>query len=98
LLLVIRGRSWAAGTAIVLLVPLPFLVGLFGSIEGAIMSYMVIAYSSPAPKPAHVAEGISTALVTALVGMLLMAPSYVLAVAGLFVRSMLGERSNPKDA
>jgi MotA/TolQ/ExbB proton channel family protein len=92
LVLVIRGRGWAAGAAVVLLVPLPFVVGILGTIDGIMMSYMVIAASDVRPKPAAVAEGVSTALVTALVGLLLMVPGYVLAVGGLLLRSFRDER------
>ena len=93
LVLVIRGRGWAAAAATVLLVPLPLVVGVFGTVEGMMNSYLVIAMSDVAPKPAAVAEGVSTALVTALFGLLLMAPSYLLAVTGLLVRSFMDERS-----
>ena len=88
---VFYGRGWAAGAAAVLLVPLPLLVGLMGTIDGLMSSYMVIATSDVMPKPSEVAEGVSTALVTSMVGMCLMIPNYWLAVIGLLVRSMRNE-------
>ena len=91
LVLLIRGRSWATGAAIVLLAPLPLLVGLLGTIDGAILSHMVIASSDVTPKPSAVAEGISTSLITALVGLLLMVPNYILAVVGLLIRALQAE-------
>ena len=50
-------------------------------------SYTVIATSATSPKSSDLAVGISTALVTPLVGMLGMIPSFLVAVLGTFVRS-----------
>lgn len=93
LLLVLRGRGWAAGAATVLVVPLPFLVGILGTIDGAIGVYMMLASLDVTPKPSVEAEAISTSLVAAFVGMLLMVPSYGVAVVGLLVRSFGDDRS-----
>ena len=87
--LLVRGRGGAAGAAAVLAVFMPFLVGLLGTVEGLISAYSVIASSAVAPKPSLIAEGISTSLVTAYVGLILTAPIYLLAVVGLLVRSLL---------
>jgi biopolymer transport protein ExbB len=51
------------------------MVGLLGTVDGMIRSFMVIANSSTAPKPSELAAGISTALVTTLVGLLLAIPA-----------------------
>ena len=91
-LLLIYGRGWAAGAAAVLLVPLPLLVGLLGTIEGLIQSYTVIASLEVTLKPSEVAHGMSTALVASLAGLCLMFPNYWLAVIGLLVRSMREDR------
>jgi biopolymer transport protein ExbB len=45
------------------------MVGLFGTVQGMISSFRVIAESTGAPKPSDLAEGISTALFTTLVGL-----------------------------
>ena len=45
------------------------MVGLFGTVQGMIASFSVIATSTVAPKPAVLAAGISTALFTTLVGL-----------------------------
>jgi MotA/TolQ/ExbB proton channel family protein len=87
-----RGRGWAAGAAAVLAPLMPLLVGLLGTIDGLIMSYMVIASSDAAPKPSEVAEGVSTSLVAALVGLTLTAPIYLVAVFGLLIRSLMAEK------
>lgn len=91
-LLVIRGGQYA-GAAIVLVVPLPFLIGLYGFFEWMIVSFNVIASASSAPRPAEVAMGVATALYTPLVGLLLMVPSYLVATGGLFLRALIGQKS-----
>jgi biopolymer transport protein ExbB len=45
------------------------MVGLFGTVQGMISSFRVIAESTGTPKPSQLAEGISTALFTTLVGL-----------------------------
>ena len=91
-LVMIYGRGWAAGAAAVLLVPMPFFVGLMGTIDGLIQSYMVIASMDVTPRPDAIAAGISSGLVSSLAGICLMAPNYCLAVIGLFVRSLRDDR------
>jgi len=88
LILVLRGRGNWVSAALVLIVPLPFYVGIMGVIDGMIASFQVIAMSDTAPKPSALAEGISMSLVTAMVGLCLSVPGYLLAVAGSFVRAL----------
>ncbi len=45
------------------------MVGLFGTVQGMISSFRVIAESTGTPPPAKLADGISTALFTTLVGL-----------------------------
>jgi hypothetical protein len=92
LVLVVRGNSRWTGAALMLVVPLPLLVGLFGALEGAIDAFTVIAGSAVAPKPSEVAAGVSTSLVAPFVGMLLMVPAYLAGVIGTAVRSLTGHR------
>jgi hypothetical protein len=87
LILVLRGKGPMAAASLVLIVPVPFLIGVFAAIRGGIASYTVIAMSTTNPKPSDVAAGISTALVAPLVGMLLMVPGYATAMLGAFIRS-----------
>ena len=87
LVIVLRGRGGMSSTALLLVVPLPFLVGIFGAIHGLISSYSVIAAGGSTVKAAEVASGISLSLVAPLLGMLLMAPSYIVALVGSLVRS-----------
>ena len=51
------------------------MVGLLGTVQGMINSFNVIANSPTAPKPAELAEGISTALFTTLVGLAVAIPA-----------------------
>ena len=51
------------------------MLGLFGTVDGMIRSFRVIATSDQTPKPQELAEGISTALFTTLVGLALAIPA-----------------------
>ena len=51
------------------------MIGLFGTVHGMIDSFQVIAISQATPKPAQLAEGISTALFTTLVGLAIAIPA-----------------------
>lgn len=51
------------------------MVGLFGTVDGMIRSFSVIARGGSTPKPSELAEGISTALVTTLVGLAIAIPA-----------------------
>lgn len=88
LVVVTRGRGPMAAAALVLLCPLPLLIGLLGALEGVIGSYHVIAISQSAPKPSELADGISMSLVAPLVGLLLMTPTLLVAVLGSVMRSL----------
>jgi biopolymer transport protein ExbB len=51
------------------------MIGLFGTVEGMIASFQVIAAGGASPKPSELAEGISTALFTTLVGLAVAIPA-----------------------
>jgi biopolymer transport protein ExbB len=51
------------------------MVGLLGTVDGMVQSFMVIARSDVTPKPSELAMGISTALITTLVGLWLAIPA-----------------------
>ena len=87
-LIVTRGRGPMAAAALVLVVHIPLLVGLFGVVHGMLASLSVIAQSSATPKPAEIAQGISLSLFAAIVGMFLCAPAYLTAAIGSFARCM----------
>lgn len=49
--------------------------GLLGTVDGMVRSFQVIARSSTTPKPSELAQGISMALVTTLIGLWLAIPA-----------------------
>jgi len=51
------------------------MVGLFGTVDGMIRSFSVIANSESQPKPSELASGISTALFTTLLGLFIAIPA-----------------------
>jgi biopolymer transport protein ExbB len=51
------------------------MVGLFGTVDGMIRSFSVIATSPTTPKPSELAAGISTALFTTLIGLFIAIPA-----------------------
>ncbi len=53
------------------------MMGLMGTVQGMISSFDVIAQSTVSPKPSQLADGISTALVTTLIGLVLAIPAMV---------------------
>ena len=53
------------------------MVGLLGTVDGMVASFMVIAGSTATPKPSVLARGVSTALITTLVGLVLAIPAII---------------------
>ena len=53
-------------------------VGLLGTVNGMIMSFQVIATATAAPKPNELAGGISTAMFTTMVGLIVSIPAVCL--------------------
>lgn len=51
------------------------MIGLFGTVDGMVRSFYVIATSNTTPKPSKLAEGISTALITTIVGLAIAIPA-----------------------
>lgn len=51
------------------------MVGLLGTVDGMIASFSVIANTTSSPKPSELAAGISTALFTTLVGLVIAIPA-----------------------
>lgn len=58
------------------------MVGLLGTVDGMVAAFQVIAASDTQPKPSELAEGISMALITTLVGLWLAIPA--IAIFGIF--------------
>ena len=76
-------------TYLLFFVPLPILLGVFGTLEGLILSFQVISMSSASPHAQEVFSALATSLFSTLVGMLVAAPAYFVTAIGLFVRSLL---------
>jgi hypothetical protein len=91
--LVIAGKGRTTGAALVFIVAMPFMIGLFGMFDGMLASFMVIGRSTAVIKPSVYAQGMSVAISTPLLGLLLMVPSYLLATAGLTIRAL---KNDPK--
>lgn len=53
------------------------MLGLMGTVQGMIASFSKIAQATVSPKPAELAEGISTALFTTLIGLAIAVPAMV---------------------
>lgn len=53
------------------------MVGLLGTVDGMVLSFMEIASSDTQPKPSKLADGISMALITTLVGLVLAIPAII---------------------
>src|SRR5262249_18878150 len=53
------------------------MVGLLGTVDGMVQSFMEIASSDTQPKPSKLAQGISMALITTLVGLVLAIPAII---------------------
>ena len=53
------------------------MVGLLGTVDGMVASFMVIANSDTTPKPSLLAQGVSMALITTLVGLVLAIPAII---------------------
>jgi biopolymer transport protein ExbB len=58
------------------------MVGLLGTVDGMVQAFRVIAESNTTPKPSKLADGISMALITTLIGLLLAIPA--IAIFGIF--------------
>jgi len=92
LLLTIRGRGAMSAVALVLAAHLPLLTGIFLALLGTISSWMVVATSPTAPKPSEWAEGVSVSLLAPLMGLVLMTPSYTVALVGGLIRALTEDR------
>jgi hypothetical protein len=88
LIIVARGKGPMASAALLLIVPVPFVIGAFAAIEAGVFSFRVLATLATEARWDQVAHVISTLFVGPMVGMSLMAPSYILAILGSSFRSL----------
>lgn len=92
LLVVLKGKDSTIGPCLVLIVPLPLLVGMYAMFDGLVASFQVLSASQVAPKPAEIFEGLAMSSVAPFLGMFLALPSYFAAVLGLLIRTLGPER------
>ena len=98
LVVVIKNRRPADIALSVYFAAAPLLLGIFGVVHGMIASLQVIAVSAATPKPSEIAEGISTSLFAALVGLMCSFPAYGALAIGYLVRTlMLKRESSPAE-
>lgn len=87
-----RGKGQFTTAALFLIVPLPLFVGLAGAVESTIDSLNGLHSSDDSlPRLSTCAGVIVFTLFPTLVGLYLTAPSYLVAMFGLYSRSMQGD-------
>ena len=87
LAILLRGRGAERGFALLFIVPLPFFIGAYAGLHGLVTSYLLIASASAMPEATALAEANAMAYLAPLIGLALSLPAYLLAAAGLTVRS-----------
>ena len=87
-LVVALSRRPATIASYLVILPLPLLFGLFGTVEGLIAGWSVIGMSTTMPRMNELGELFSTALFTTFVGFLVNAPAYFVVAIGLPMRSI----------
>lgn len=91
LILVVRGKGPMAVAALIFIVHVPFLIGVYGTVQGLVVAFSVLAGSPLAPEPSELVVAFWTSLFALLVGILVMVPAYLTAIIGTFVRALKGE-------
>ncbi len=88
LVLLRRGKGPAMVGAILLVVPLPLLIGLLSAVRGIVSSASVIAIADIDIKQSELFAGIADTCAHIAIGMLLSIPAFLLASVGLIVRAL----------
>lgn len=92
-----RGRGPQAVSTLLLIIPAPFLVGLFGGCHGILNSFTTFAPPG-ALQFQEIFYGLGIAMFPPAIGLLLTMPAYAFAIAGTFTQSLFGERPAAVDA
>jgi hypothetical protein len=95
LLIVIRGQGPWACAALIFIVPIPFWHGLFGTLKGLLASLSVIAMSDAVIKTSEISDGVASSLLNPMLGLVMMAPSYLVATLGSIFRSFAKSTAKP---
>jgi len=93
-LVVMLSRRPAVIAAYLVFLPLPMLIGVYGSVEGLIACFSMSAMPRGTPLPAEVGIGISTALFSTVAGMAVSFPSYFVLAFGLFFRTLFSPKTS----
>ena len=96
LIVVVRGKGGMGVAALAFIVPAPLFVGVLGAVNIARVAAVYIASSCYSPKPHEIANGCSESLLALLAGLILMGPSFAVAMVGLFVRGFGGSAEQSK--
>jgi hypothetical protein len=84
------GRGPYASSALLLVIPTPFLIGIFGGIQEIVSGFSTMA--PPASiRPQEIIYQHGLVLFPPLIGLLLTMPAYAFAIAGTFCRSLSEE-------
>lgn len=88
IVVVTRGRGPIVGPTLVLLLHGPFAISVMATLNSLVNSFSVLAMSDQVIKASIWAEALAEALLLPLEALLLTAPSYLIAVVALLVRSL----------
>ena len=96
--LMVRGQGVACLGAMLLIAPLPFLVGLFLGGERLLgHNFGIPASHQVAPHPEHIVAVVMVALAIVSSGLLLSIPCYILALVGAVVRWQKGRDNQARE-
>jgi hypothetical protein len=93
LILIRRGKGPELSGALLLIVPLPVLVGVFGTVHRLFQFNVLISNADTYPKPSEYAYVTAMCLVPLALGLLFALPSYLFAAIGLTMRAIGRRRS-----
>lgn len=85
-----QGQGPLAASLLLLIVPAPLLIGLFGGWQGAVRAFATTAPPG-AVQSQEIFYGLGMAMFPPFLGLLLTMPAYAFAIAGTFSRSLSGE-------
>jgi hypothetical protein len=93
---VARGQNFSGH--LLLIVPLPVLVGVFGTVHRLFQFNVLMSQMNMIPKPSEYAYVTAMCLVPLGLGLLFAVPSYLFATIGLTVRALSSRRYSAGEA
>ncbi len=91
-LVVARSRRPAVIAAYFVFVPIPFLIGIYGTLYSYVSGFWAVTESVTIPKPFEVYTAYSCWLALSLTGFLATLPAYLVTSIGLFIQTLRSER------